>query len=65
MGEVLVLYHISNEFGPTPPPGHAAPSYNAYRMPVGPGGVTLASAKSGCAALRMLSPDGADGYHWR
>lgn len=56
---VLVLYKVVNS-GTDPDGG----LYNAFAMPRG-GGITLASVKKHCAALRTFNHAGADGFHWR
>lgn len=62
MSDVLVLYQISNEAAGNPAGGET--SYNAFRLPR-KGGVTLATVKRNCLALRNLNARGPNGYHWR
>ncbi len=56
--KVVILYQISNVKG-------EGQSYNAFELPGASGGVSLATVKQSCHALRHLSASGADGYHWR
>lgn len=56
--KVVILYQISNVKG-------EGQSYNAFELPGTNGGVSLATVKQSCHALRHLSASGADGYHWR
>eukprot|EP00567_Pseudictyota_dubia_P012177 CAMPEP_0197438204 /NCGR_PEP_ID=MMETSP1175-20131217/5265_1 /TAXON_ID=1003142 /ORGANISM="Triceratium dubium, Strain CCMP147" /LENGTH=513 /DNA_ID=CAMNT_0042967885 /DNA_START=79 /DNA_END=1620 /DNA_ORIENTATION=+ len=54
---ILVLYKVANS-------GTDHGHYNAFHLPRS-GGVTLATVKKHCLALRGLNHLGADGYHWR
>jgi hypothetical protein len=56
--KVTVLYKISNVKGEDG-------AYNAFELQPAPGGISLASVKGNCYALRHLSRAGSDGYHWR
>ncbi|GAX13736.1 hypothetical protein FisN_30Lh022 [Fistulifera solaris] len=59
--KVVVLYTIVNSESDS-----CDSLFNAFTMNVsGPKGLTLASVKQNCAALRGLSHLGPDGYHWR
>mmetsp|Transcript_27450 Transcript_27450/g.40368 ORF Transcript_27450/g.40368 Transcript_27450/m.40368 type:complete len:508 (-) Transcript_27450:2446-3969(-) len=57
--QVLVLYKVVN----SGTDGDGA-LYNAFHMPRGRG-LSLAAVKQHCAATRVMSHAGADGYHWR
>jgi len=56
---VTVLYKVTNS-----DTDKVDDLYNAFQMSQA-GGLTLASVKQNCRALRSLSHAGADGFHWR
>lgn len=57
---LIVLYKVVNSEA-----DNSDYMFNAFSMPRGPKGPTLAAVKHNCHALRDLCHIGADGYHWR